>query len=117
MKVGYCWGLSLEGAEGRILLEQHIHVELQDVVTNADLTEELQVLQVHQERLKNKHFIEFSKKPKSCRFGTTKALSHLNGAKEAQVIQRDEAQEDGDVVYEPGGGVEIRVRDVITLRS
>lgn len=44
-------------------------------------------------------------------------LTHLNGAKLEEVVQCDEAQEDGDVVCEPGGGAEIRVGGVIAFRS
>lgn len=44
-------------------------------------------------------------------------LTHLNQAKLEEVVQCDEAQEDGDVVCEPGGGVEIRVGGVIAFWS
>lgn len=133
IKDGYCWCLSLVGAEERIPLEQQTNVVIHDVVRNADLTEELQVLQVLQERLKNKHVFESHKRKQSNWFDMRvnkwgqsynfelveffKPLSHLNGAEEAQVVQRDEAQEDGYVVGEPGGGVEIGARGVITSRS
>ncbi len=54
-----CWRLSLVGAEGRIHLKQQSHIVFQDIPRNADLTEELQVLQVHEERLKNKQVFDF----------------------------------------------------------
>lgn len=44
-------------------------------------------------------------------------LTHLNRAKLEEVVQCDEAQEDREVVCEPGGGVEIGVGGVIAFRS
>lgn len=102
-----------------MVIKQQIHIVLRDVIRNLHLTQELQVLQVIQERLQRqkKKTNRMLRRLQSQRLmEMSETLTHRNGAEGLQVVQREETQEDGHVVDEPGSGVQRGDRGVITLR-